>query len=149
MVEPKLSSANATAFAAGILRSFVIDHGNVRCRLLTWNNQEFNDWRTNGNLAALNDVIGRPVTKNGGTIKLLGQQYLDRVSSHWHTARSIDNLCVDEAGTYNWPGQGANFMQTLYNSTGLNWNVEGGQENRDFPLMMKRGAGLSTTENKS
>ena len=138
MAEAKFSSANATAFAAGILRSFVVDNGQAKCKLLTWTNQEFNDWKDNGNLASLNDVIGRPVTKSGGTIKLLGQQYLDRVSTHWHTARSIDNLCVDQAGTYNWPGRGDNFMQTIYTSTGLNWNVDGGQENRDFPYMMKK-----------
>ena len=131
MAEAKFSSANATAFAAGILRSFVVDNGQAKCKLLTWTNQEFNDWKDNGNLPSLNDVIGRPVTKSGGTIKLLGQQYLDRVSTHWHTARSIDNLCVDQAGTYNWPGRGDNFMQTIYTSTGLNWNIDGGQENRD------------------
>ena len=141
MAEGKFNSANTTAFAAGILRSFVIDNGSVKCKLLTWNNNQFLDWVTNGNLSSLNEVIGRPVTKSGGAIKMLGQQYLDRVSSHWHTARSIDHLCVDEANAYNWPGLGANFMQTLYTSTGLNWNVEGGQENRDFPLMMRKIAG--------
>ena len=70
MAEAKFSSANATAFAAGILRSFVVDNGQAKCKLLTWSNQEFNDWKDNGNLASLNDVIGRPVTKSGGTIKL-------------------------------------------------------------------------------
>ena len=138
MAEDKFSSANATAFAAGILRSFIVDNGQVRCKLLTWSNQEFNTWVTNGNQRALNDVIGKPVTKSGGTIKMLGQQFLDRVSSHWHTARSIDHMCVDVDNTFDWPGRGANFMQTIYTSSGLTWNVDGGQENRDFPLMLRR-----------
>ena len=115
----------------------MVDNG-IKCKLLTWTNTQFVDWVNNGDQRALNEVIGKPVTKSGGTIKMLGQQYMDRVSSHWHTARSIDQLCVDEANAFDWPAQGDNFMQTLYTSTGLDWNVDGGQANRDFPLMMRK-----------
>ena len=55
MAEDKFNSANATAFAAGILRSFIVDNGQVKCKLLTWSNQEFTTWVTNGNQRALND----------------------------------------------------------------------------------------------
>jgi hypothetical protein len=137
MGEPtRFTSLQATHLAAAVLRSFVVDNGRPRCQILTWTNNQFRDWKQNGAMTTVEDLLGHDLTKSGASIKYIGEQYLTRVSEHWQTGRALNTLCVDANNIFNWPGLGQNFMQTLYHGVNLDWAAPANE--RDFPEMLKR-----------
>ena len=134
-MDQRLNAAGGGAYAIGILKSFVVENGRPKCKIMEWTIEQFNLWKQNGNLMSMEELTGQTLQRKGDAIQILGTEYLERVSEHWQTGKRIALICEDSANEHNWPGQGENFIKSLYISTDMNWEVP--PDDRKYPEMLK------------
>ena len=118
-MDQRLNAAGGGAYATGILKSFVVENGRPKCKIMEWTIDQFILWKQNGNLMSMEELTGQPLQRKGDAIQILGSEYLERVSDHWQTGKRIALTCEDAANEQNWPGQGENFIKSLYISTDM------------------------------
>ena len=120
---PKYSAGESQDLAFTILKLIRINNGGqVHSNVLQLTLDQFAIWKTNGVRSNVDELLGTTMSHILSGIQLLATTYQSRTREHYATGRRITQLCRDPINA--WNDGGANFMQTLYRSTGENWEVD-------------------------